>query len=55
MERRAGRVLADAIGRTTERVDLLSRLPVRLFLGDLQLRWPLLVLAMSYYALRDKF
>ena len=50
----AGRIVADAIGGTAERMDLLSRLPVRPFPGGAHLRWPLLVLAMSYYALRDK-
>ena len=50
----AGRIVADAIGGTTERMDLLSRLPVPPFPGGAYLRWPLLVLAMSDYALRDK-
>jgi len=35
-------------------MDLFSRLPVRSFPGGPHLRWPLLVLAMSYYALRDR-
>ena len=50
----AGKVMADAIGGTAERLDLLSEIPTHPFPGGRYLRWPLLVLAMSYYALRDR-
>ncbi len=50
----AGQILADAIGGTMERFDVLSSVPSMRFPGGRALRWPLLVLAMSYYALRDR-
>jgi gamma-glutamylputrescine oxidase len=50
----AGKVMADAIGGTAERMVLLSEIPTYPFPGGRYLRWPLLVLAMSYYALRDR-
>ena len=50
----AGRILSDAIGGTAERFDLMTRLPSMPFPGGAPLRWPLLVLAMSYFALRDR-
>jgi gamma-glutamylputrescine oxidase len=50
----AGKALADAIGTGDRRIfDLLSQFPVRRFPGGKMLRWPILVGAMSWYALRD--
>ena len=49
-----GKVLAEAVAGRLERFDLLSRLPVPAFPGGRWLRRPLLVAAMSYYALRDR-
>lgn len=49
----AGRLAAEAIAGTTERFDLLARLPHRAFPGGMGLRRPALVLAMLYYRLRD--
>lgn len=50
----AGQILAQAVAGSAERMDLLARIPARPFPGGRYLRWPLLVLAMTYYSLRDK-
>jgi len=50
----AGKVLADAIGGDTGTLDVFSRLPVPSFPGGTLLRTPLLVLAMTWFALRDR-
>ena len=49
-----GRILADAIAGERSRFDLLARVPVPAFPGGPALRWPTLVAAMSWYALRDR-
>jgi gamma-glutamylputrescine oxidase len=50
----AGRVLAEAVAGQAERFDLMARLPCPRFPGGAALRWPLLVLAMTWYAMRDR-
>ncbi len=50
----AGAVLAEAVAGSMERFDCLARLPVPAFPGGAGLRHPLLVLAMLWYALRDR-
>ncbi|MCL4187949.1 MAG: FAD-binding oxidoreductase [Rhodobacteraceae bacterium] len=50
----AGRLLAEAAAGQAGRFDLMARLPVPAFPGGAALRHPLLVLAMSWYALRDR-
>jgi gamma-glutamylputrescine oxidase len=49
----AGKALAEAIGGERRVFDLLARFPVRRFPGGRYLRWPVLVGAMSWFALRD--
>jgi gamma-glutamylputrescine oxidase len=49
----AGKALADAINGDGRAFELLSRLPVGRFPGGRYLRSPVLVAAMSWYALRD--
>jgi gamma-glutamylputrescine oxidase len=49
----AGKALAEAIGGDRRVFDLLARFPVRRFPGGRYLRWPVLVAAMSGFALRD--
>jgi gamma-glutamylputrescine oxidase len=49
----AGKAIADAIGGNRRAFDLLARFPVRRFPGGRYLRWPILVAAMSWFALRD--
>ncbi|MDC1286471.1 FAD-binding oxidoreductase [Gammaproteobacteria bacterium] len=51
----AGKLIADAIAGEAESFDLFGTLPTRAFPGGDLLRWPGLVLGMSYYALRDRF
>ena len=50
----AGKLIAEAIAGETEKFDLFGKLPTRSFPGGDWLRWPGLVLGMSYYALRDR-
>jgi len=51
----AGQLIADAIAGEAESFDLFGTIPTRTFPGGDLLRWPGLVLGMSYYALRDRF
>ncbi|UEM19546.1 FAD-binding oxidoreductase [Skermanella mucosa] len=48
----AGKLIAEAVGGTAERFDVLARLPHRRFPGG-PARMPLLVLAMAWFRLRD--
>lgn len=50
----AGRLMAEAVAGTAERFDLMASLPQIRFPGGVTLRSPLLVLAMTWYALRDR-
>lgn len=50
----AGRVAAEAVAGQAGRFDTLSSLPVSPFPGGASLRAPLLTLAMTWYALRDR-
>ncbi len=51
----AGRLIAEALSGEAEHFDLFGRIPTRSFPGGDLLRWPGMVLGMSYYALRDRF
>jgi len=50
----AGKLIADAMAGETESFDLFGKIPSRSFPGGDLLRWPGMVLGMSYYALRDR-
>jgi gamma-glutamylputrescine oxidase len=50
----AGKLIAETVRGTSERFDLLAALPQPRFPGGAALRWPLLVLAMTWYGLRDR-
>ncbi|MFM2356640.1 MAG: hypothetical protein RLZZ528_2376 [Pseudomonadota bacterium] len=50
----AGKVLAEAVAGKAERFDVMAALPLPRFPGGPALRWPLLVLAMTWYTLRDR-
>jgi gamma-glutamylputrescine oxidase len=50
----AGKLMAEAVQGTAGRFDVFAGLPQAGFPGGAALRWPLLVLAMSWYALRDR-
>jgi gamma-glutamylputrescine oxidase len=49
-----GKAVADALCGEREALELLGRVPVPPFPGGPMLRWPTLVAAMLYYALRDR-
>jgi gamma-glutamylputrescine oxidase len=50
----AGKLIAEALSGTAERFDVFASLPHRAFPGGTALRHPLMVLAMLWYALRDR-
>ena len=50
----AGKVLAEAAAGQAERFDVMAGLRPPAFPGGAALRWPLLVLAMTWYAMRDR-
>jgi gamma-glutamylputrescine oxidase len=50
----AGKVMAEAVAGQAERFDLMARLPQQSFPGGVALRWPMLVLAMTWYSMRDR-
>ncbi|MCP4493578.1 MAG: FAD-binding oxidoreductase [Gammaproteobacteria bacterium] len=49
-----GKIMADAVTGETENMDLFGKIPTRPFPGGAWLRYPGLVLGMTYYALRDR-
>ncbi|MEE4661020.1 MAG: FAD-binding oxidoreductase [Halieaceae bacterium] len=50
----AGKLLTEAIAGTAERFDVMATVPTHRFPGGTLLRWPGLVLAMSWYAMLDR-
>lgn len=50
----AGKLMADAIHGDSKGFDTMARVPAPSFPGGTALRWPLLVLAMSWFAMRDR-
>ncbi len=50
----AGKLIAEALSGTAERFDVFAGLPHRTFPGGTAFRHPLLVLAMVWYAMRDR-
>ncbi len=50
----AGRILAEAVAGQAGRFDLMARLPTPRFPGGTLLRQPILVLAMTWFSLRDR-
>lgn len=50
----AGKLMAEATAGQMERFDLMASLPQYRFPGGTLLRWPLLVTAMTWYAMRDR-
>lgn len=49
-----GKIMSEAILGDSSAFDVFAKLPSQNFPGGVTARWPLLVLAMSYYALRDR-
>ncbi len=50
----AGKLAAEAIAGQAERFDVMASVPTQVFPGGAALRWPLLVLAMLWFGLRDR-
>jgi gamma-glutamylputrescine oxidase len=50
----AGKIMAETIAGQAERFDLMAKLPQPRFPGGAALRWPMLVLAMAWYSMRDR-
>jgi len=51
----SGQIAADMIAGQAERFDIMSSLPIPAFPGGKHLQHPLLILAMLWYSLRDRF
>ncbi|MDI3336240.1 FAD-binding oxidoreductase [Defluviimonas aestuarii] len=49
-----GKLAAEAIAGQAERFDLMAQVPTPAFPGGVAFRWPLLVLGMVWFSLRDK-
>ena len=49
-----GKLLADTVRSTASGFDVMERIPTTRFPGGPMMRWPLLVLAMTWYSLRDR-
>ncbi|MCP5085423.1 MAG: FAD-binding oxidoreductase [Rhodobacteraceae bacterium] len=50
----AGKITAAAIAGQAEQFDVMAKVPVPTFPGGTMLRWPGLVMAMTWYSLRDR-
>ena len=50
----AGQIAAETVAGQAERFDLMARVPTPAFPGGAALRWPLLVLGMTWFSLRDR-
>lgn len=50
----AGKLMAETLAGQADRFDLMATLPQPRFPGGVALRWPLLVLAMTWFSLRDR-
>jgi gamma-glutamylputrescine oxidase len=50
----AGKIIAEAIAGTAERLDVFSTLPIHTFPGGTWLRYPGMVLGMLFFSLKDK-
>ena len=51
----AGQIMAETIGGTAQRFDIMAKVPGMAFPGGSGMRLPLLALAMTWYSLRDRF
>ena len=51
----AGKIVAEAVNGQMAKFDIISKLPTPKFPGGAALRWPLLPLALTWYAMRDRF
>jgi gamma-glutamylputrescine oxidase len=51
----AGKLAADAVAGQAEKFDIFNSVPIHRFPGGPRLRTPLLILAMLWYSMRDRF
>ena len=51
----SGRIIAELIKGDSKRFDFMFKIPTKSFPGNSSLQWPLLVLGMLWYSLRDRF
>ena len=51
----AGKIVSEAVNGQMAKFDIMSQLPTPKFPGGAALRWPLLPLALTWYAMRDRF
>jgi len=51
----AGRIIAELIQGDSKRFNFMNNIPIKPFPGNSNLQWPLLVLGMLWYSLRDRF
>jgi gamma-glutamylputrescine oxidase len=54
MANMSGHLVAEAIDHNLSRYELVANVPTHKFPGGTALRWPILVLAMLYYSMRDR-
>ncbi len=50
----AGQIAAEAVAGQAERFDIMAQVPTHRFPGGAAMRWPLMVLAMVWFSLRDR-
>jgi gamma-glutamylputrescine oxidase len=50
----AGKIMAEVIHGQASQFDLMAEIPMARFPGGSALRWPLLVMAMTWFSLRDR-
>lgn len=50
----AGKIMAETVAGRAERFDLMASVPQTAFPGGAALRWPMLLLAMTWYSMRDR-
>ena len=51
----SGRIIAELIKGDSKRFDFMYEIPTKSFPGNSSFQWPLLVLGMLWYSLRDRF
>ena len=50
----AGKIIAELINGNSKRFDFMNKIPTKPFPGNSSLQWPMLVLGMLWYSLRDR-
>ena len=50
----SGKIIAELINGNSKRFDFMNKIPTKPFPGNSSLQWPMLVLGMLWYSLRDR-